>query len=121
MSPTASSSVETYSHDNLIAGNTPAPANDDGTLITGQNLVRGQIVGRITASGKLTECDNGAVDGSDVPVGIMVHDIDATAADKTCQIYVAGCFHKDELTWHASFDTDPEKDAAFDGTPIVIR
>ncbi|MEJ1409378.1 MAG: head decoration protein [Candidatus Sedimenticola sp. (ex Thyasira tokunagai)] len=117
----ASSSVETVSHDNLIAGSVPQIATDDGTLITGQNLARGAVVGRITATGKLTECDNAAVDGSETPLGIMVHPIDATAADKNCLIYVAGAFHADEMTWHASFDTDPEKLAAFDGTAILLR
>ncbi|MEE8128183.1 head decoration protein [Candidatus Vondammii sp. HM_W22] len=117
----AESNVETVVYDNLIAGSVPQIATDDETLITGQNLSRGALVGRITASGKITECDNAALNGSDVPLGIMVHPVNATTADKTCQIYVAGAFHSDELTWHASFDTDPEKLAAFDGTAIVLR
>jgi len=118
---TASSEVTTYSPDNLIAGHTPQIATDTGTLITGQNLARGAVLGRIAASGKLTQCDNAAVDGSDVPVAILVEAIDASAADKVCQLYVGGCFHSDELVWHASFNTDPEKVAAFDGTSIVLR
>lgn len=121
MPPLAESSVETHVEDNLVAGSTPPIATNDATLITGQNLVRGAVVGRITASGKITECDNTAVDGSDVPIGIMVHAIDATAADKNAQIYVAGAFRKSEISWHASFNLDPEKDAAFDGTGIVLR
>jgi len=118
---TASSSVTTFSPDNLIAGHTPPIANDTGTLITGQNLARGAVLGRIAASGKLNLCVNTAVDGSDVPVGILVEAIDASAADKICQLYVGGCFHSDELVWDATFNTDPEKVAAFDGTPIVLR
>lgn len=121
MSPIAESSVETYSPDNLIAGSSPAIATEPGTLVTGQNLVRGTVVGRITVGAKLTECDNAAADGSQVPVGIMVHDINATAADKACQIYKAGNFRSSEMTWHASFDLAEEKLAAFDGTAIVIR
>lgn len=117
----AESSVETVAHDNLIAGSTPPIATDTGTLITGQNLVRGAVVGRITASGKLTECNPGAGDGSEVALGILAHAIDATAADKTCQIYVGGAFHSDEMTWHAGFSTEVLKQAAFDGTGIVIR
>jgi len=116
----AESSVETYSPDNLIAGSTPAIATEPATLITGQNLVRGTVVGRITASGKITACNNAAVDGSEVPVGIVVHDVDATAADKDCPFYKAGAFRSAEMTWHASFDTAAEKLAAFDGTAIVI-
>jgi len=118
---TAQSTVETYSPDNLIAGHTPQIANDSGTLVTGQNLARGAVLGRITASSKLTLCENNAVDGSEVPVAILVEAIDASAADKVCQLYVGGCFHSDELVWGATFDTAAEKEAAFDGTPIVLR
>lgn len=118
---TASSTTTTYAADNLIAGSSPDIANDTGTLILGQNLARGAVLGRITASAKLTACNNGAVDGSQKPIGILVEAIDATAADKTCQIYVAGCFRSSVLVWHASFDTVAEKTAAFDGTAIVLR
>jgi len=121
MSPLAESIVDVHVNDNLIASNTPAIANEPGILILGQNLIRGAVVGRIALSGKLTECNNAAIDGSQTPVGIMVHAVDATAADKACVIYKAGAFRKSEMTWHASFDTDPEKDAAFDGTAIVLR
>lgn len=117
----ASSSQETYSPDNLVAGSGMSIATRSGTLITGQSLARGAVVGRITASGKLTECDPGASDGSQVAIGILVHDTDASAADKVCQIYVAGEFHIDEMTWHAGFSTDLLKTAAFDDTPIVLR
>lgn len=120
MPPIAESSVETYSNDNLIAGSAPIVTND-GTLITGQNLARGAVVGRITASGKLTLCNPGAADGSEVAMGIMVHAIDATAADKACQFYQGGEFHASEMVWHAGFVTDAAKRAAFDGSAIVIR
>jgi len=119
--PIAESSVETHTEDNLIANSVPAIATDSATLISGQNLVRGVPVGRITASGKLTECNPGAADGSEVALGIMVHAIDASAADKTAQIYIAGSFRMTEMTWHAGFTTTVLKQAAFDGTAIVIR
>lgn len=120
MPPIASSSEEVYSPDNLIAGDSPRIATEPGTLASGQNLVRGTVLGRITASGNLTICNNGAADGSQTPVGILVHDIDASAAAKACQMYKAGNFRSSEMTWHASFDTDAEKAAAFDGTAIVV-
>jgi len=116
----ANSEVVTSTEDNLIANSVPAIATDDGTLITGQNLVRGAVLGRITASNKLTLADDTAVNGSETPMGILVHDIDASAADKGCQVYVAGSFHNDELTWDASF-TAAEQVHQFDGTPIVLR
>ena len=116
----AKSEVISESQDNLIAGSTPPIATQPGTLITGQNLVRGAVLGRITASGKLTLADDAAGDGSETPIGILVHDTDATSADKTCQIYVGGCFNNDELTWDASF-TALEQIQHFDNTGIVLR
>lgn len=118
--PLASSSVEIYSNDNLIAGGAPIVTND-ATLASGQNLARGACLGRITASGKLAICDLAATDGSETPMGVLVHAVDASTADKGCVFYSAGEFHADEMTWHASFDTDAEKRGAFDGTAIVIR
>jgi len=117
----AGSSVETKINDDLISGNKPEIATNVGTLIIGQNLVRGTVVGRITATGLLTESDSGAADGSQLPLGILVHDIDASAAGKQCQFYVSGSFRKSVITWHASFATDIDRDAAFDRTAIVIR
>ena len=121
MPPIANGESLTNTEDNLIANSTPPIATKGNeVLIAGQNLARGSVLGRITATNKLTLADDAAIDGSDTPVGILVHDIDATAADKTCQIYVAGCFHNDELTWDASF-TALEKMQHFDGSPIVLR
>lgn len=116
----AESAVETYSNDNLIAGSAPV-ATGAGTLITGQNLARGAVIGRITASGKFTLCDPDAVDGSEQAVGILVHAIDATAADKGCQFYTGGEFHSSEMVWHAGFDSDVKKLQAFDGSAITLR
>lgn len=61
------------------------------------------------------------------PVGITVHAIttDASTTYKGVAVYRAGCFNPDMLNWPASFDTDAEKFAAFEGAPsptqIVIR
>ncbi|MCU7845309.1 MAG: head decoration protein [Candidatus Thiodiazotropha sp. (ex Monitilora ramsayi)] len=120
MPPIASSSVETHSPDNLIAGSAPIVTND-GTLASGQNLARGAVLGRITASGEMVLSDPGAVDGSEVPVGILVHAQDASAAAKACQFYVGGEFRSSEMVWHAGYTTDAEKRAAFDGSAIVVR
>jgi len=209
----ASSESVVNTEDNLIANDTPQIATGVGTLITGQNLVRGAVLGKITrtlgattangsntgngtvtgaamgenalngtytltctaiaanggtfsvtapdgdalpdasvgsayaneqinftindgatdfalgdsftiaidaGSNKLTAAIKTAVDGSNKPNSILVHDIDASLADKACQRYVAGCFHNNELTWDASF-TAAEQLQHFDGSPIVLR
>lgn len=121
MLPLASATSETITPNNLIAGHEPEIATENGTLVTGQNLGNFTVIGRITASKKLAVCNPGAVDGSAIPVGILVHATDATAADKNVQFYKAGCFFADALTWHAGFDSTAKKLAAFDGSAIVIR
>lgn len=59
------------------------------TLITGQNLVAGTVLGVITASGKLTRCAHAAADGSQNAAGILFGDTNATAADVTGVVYTA--------------------------------
>ena len=52
-----------------------------GTLILGQNLESGTVLGTITASGKLTQYDPVAVDGSESVSAILYDNVDATDAD----------------------------------------
>ena len=56
-------------------------SRDTDILITGQNLIVGTLLGRITASKKLTRHAHGAADGSENVVGILYDNVDATAAD----------------------------------------
>lgn len=56
---------------------------DELTLISGQNLAAGVVVGKITASGKYTTYANGASDGSEVAAGIMYAAVDASGGDVT--------------------------------------
>jgi hypothetical protein len=87
-------------------------------------LAAGSVLGRITASGKLVLCNNGAADGSQTPVAILCEDADATGGDIVVPVYVAGEFDLSFLVWHASFDTDAEKLAAFGNGlsgSIVVR
>ena len=78
------STLETNSYDNLIAGSVPI-STDRETLLSGQNLERGALLGKITASGasqgKLKQCDSSAVEGSQTPYAILMEDTDASLAD----------------------------------------
>ena len=83
--------------DNLIAGS--FPRKEVGvTLVSGQNLTRGTVLGRITASGKYTAYNNGAVDGSEQARGILAVDTDASGGDVSTVIYVTGEFNEEALT-----------------------
>ena len=54
------------------------------TLITGQKLNGGAVLGKITASGKYTAIAPAAADGSQTGAAILYANTDATAADKAC-------------------------------------
>lgn len=51
------------------------------TVAAGQNLLLGAVVGRDTLSGKLKALDPAATDGTEVPVGILLGNVDASLID----------------------------------------
>jgi hypothetical protein len=61
------------------------------TIANGQNLVRGSVLGRITASGKYVLSVAAANDGSQVPRAVMLHDL-VTTADTVTGVAVGGAF-----------------------------
>jgi hypothetical protein len=83
----------TYTPDDLHAGDYPM-ATETVTILTGQTLLRGALLGKITASGKYVLSLSAAGDGSQVPRRILLHDIDASAADKLAPAAVTGEFNE---------------------------
>jgi hypothetical protein len=63
-------------------------------IATNQNLVAGNVLGIVTASGKAIISLPGASDGSQVPYGVVLTPINTTStgynADTACEIMVAG-------------------------------
>jgi hypothetical protein len=57
-------------------------SRDEVTIVSGQNLAVGTVVGKITASGKYTAYDDDNADGSQTAAGILYAAVDATAGDK---------------------------------------
>jgi hypothetical protein len=88
--------TETFEYDNLVVGDEHI-ISDRETLILGQNLTRGAALGKITASGNLTQLDSGAVDGSENPFAILMEDCDATLANTACSVYLKGEFNQNEI------------------------
>lgn len=56
-------------------------SRDKVTIVSGQNLVLGTVVGRITASDKIAVCDQSATDGSEDAIGFVIADYDASGGD----------------------------------------
>lgn len=107
-------SSETYTPDRLVAGHNIGLVTDGAVLVSGQNLPRGAVLGRITASGKLMLSAAGASDGSQTPYAILAEDTDASGGDKTCTVYVAGEFNAGALTFGAGHTAASVKDALRD-------
>jgi len=93
---------ETYTPDNLIAGDFPL-VSDEVTVISGQNVARGCVLGKITASGKYTACDQLASDGSQTPEAVLAQATDASGGDVTkAPVYLTGEFNSSLLTFGAT-------------------
>ena len=83
-----------------------------GTVLSGENLVAGAVVGKITTTGKYVELNPGATNGSEAAAAILFDAVDASAADtdgvlmeRLCEVNGA------EITWPTGI-TANEKDAA---------
>ena len=83
----------TFTPDNLIADDFPL-MTETATIITGQNLSRGAVLGKITASGKYTLSLSASADGSQTPAVILLQDTDATSADKGAPVALTGAFNE---------------------------
>ncbi len=90
------------------------------TLAAGQNLKRGAVLGKVTATGQHVLSVAAANDGSQVPHRILAFDVDATAEAKKAAAYLAGGkFVTTQLTYGAGHNAASVK-AAFDGAPIFF-
>ena len=89
----ALNATENYTPDRLLGGDSADLVTDQGTIVSGQTLTRGTVLGKIAASGKYTKCVSTASDGSQIPVAILAIDTDASGGDKIAPIYVGGEFN----------------------------
>lgn len=87
-----------FTPDSLHAGDFPI-RTEKVVVITGQNLTRGALLGKITASGKVNLSLSAAADGSQTPYAILAEDVDATSADKEAVAYISGDFNQDAITY----------------------
>lgn len=98
----------TYTPDNLIAGDYPIRTKKV-TLVSGQNVVRGTVLGVITASGKYTTSLAAAEDGSQNVFAVAAESVNATSGDQEIVVYLTGDFNQDQLvfgTGHTAATTE---------------
>jgi len=89
-------------HDNLLAEGPYVTQAE--TVVSGQNVVRGTVMGVITSSGKLSICDSNNSDGTENPWSVMAEDVDASGGDAVGITYQTGAFNQEALTF-GSIDT----------------
>lgn len=95
----ASFSSTSHSPDNLIAGNKPPAKAVPVTLLDGEDVVRGELLGHVTSSGKYVASLNAATDGSQVARAIAAVAAAPSGADAEILAYVEGEFNQDEVTF----------------------
>jgi len=69
----------------------------NGMLAMGQNLLKGTLLGVVAATGKLKAYDDAHSDGTEIAVGVLDRDLDATLRDKPCTYFVRGYFYEERL------------------------
>ena len=76
---------------------------DKRTVASGQTLVKGNVVGVITAGGALQLCDSGSSNGSEIAKAVMTKDVDASGgAVANVPVLVGGKVDADQLTFGGS-------------------
>lgn len=110
-----------YAPNDLLVSDVPI-ATRKMTLISGQNLKRGAVLGEITASSKATLSLSASSDGSQTPSHILAYDVDASAGDVVCDVYAMGAFDASKLifgTGHTA--TTVEQAFRRNGAPLFVR
>ena len=83
-----------------VGGTGVSRSRDGITILSGEVLVAGAVLGIVTASGKFAEYDNAAADGLETAAGILLDAVDATAGDTAAVALVRDFeFHAGEVTW----------------------
>lgn len=89
--------IGSFTPDKLIAGNAVNITFKGVTIVSGQTLSRGSVIGIITASDKGKLCDSTAADGSEVAKYVLADDVDASEGDVVAQCYQSGEFNREAL------------------------
>jgi hypothetical protein len=77
----ATQTESNYTAEFLLSEGNGSISREEVTIVSGQDLKAGTVLGKITASGKMTAYDDDNGDGSSAAVGILYADIDASAGD----------------------------------------
>jgi Bacteriophage lambda head decoration protein D len=120
MSEQAKFSSDVYLPNELIANEPALLLSEKVTLLSGQNLKRGALLGKITTGGKYVLSLAASSDGSQVPSRVLVDDVDASAGDKEALAYRRGDFLDKGMTFGTGHTAASVKDALADIGIFII-
>jgi hypothetical protein len=112
---------ETFSPDNLFAGHVQPVVAQEGILAQDQGvLVRGTVLGQLTADGTLVMVDKDIpeVESEPAPTGaekvyaILAETTDTTGDDRPAPVYLTGEFNERALVFKADNDADDHRESA---------
>ncbi len=111
----------TFAPNDLLVSDVPVITRNI-TIASGQNLLRGAVLGVITAAGKYVLSAAAAADGSEVPSLVLAFDVDASAGDVVAAAYASGAFDSTKLILGAGH-TAATVEAAFReaSAPLYVR
>ncbi len=109
----------TYLPDQLIAGNLQL-VTDTVDIGGADPLVRGAILGQISASGVYVLSVKTATDGSEVPCAVLVDNVSPGGATVRGGVYEMGIFNQNRITFDSSW-TVPELKNALRPYSIFLR
>lgn len=95
----------TRKYDNLFAGDFDVVTE---SVTVGDNLVKGTVVGIITASKKAVAVDSSKSDGSEKPYGVLAEDAEA---DSIATVYLTGEFNENVLIFGGDDTAETHKRA----------
>lgn len=84
---------ETFTPDNLIAGDFPIVTKTVTIAQAAGALARGSILGKLTSGGKCILQNTSASDGSQTDYAVLAEAVDATAGDVEAVAYLTGEFN----------------------------
>lgn len=91
------------------------------TVASGQTLSKGSVVGVVTATNKVIVSIKSASNGSQVPYGITLMDLDASSADLSAQIMVSGIIRESDVSPDASWSDTEELRIALQKANITMK
>lgn len=107
----------------LYAGDFPRASRPvviaSGANQAGAPLKRGTVLGRVTATDKYIPSVKTATDGSQVPDAILLHEVDASAADQAAKAYFTGEYAGEVMIFDASWSI-ATLEAAFRQAKVAI-